>query len=571
MQINMINTFTDWTALGGAWSEQGVARILSCAKFAGVKKVYWRIFNGGSALYPSKVASVWSGSGGYQKLQHMSPPGMFDYYPMLNFNDWNCVTSAVKIGHDMGLKICGWYSVFEDDHGGGSGSSFVAEHPEFIQMDRNGEKMANVVDFFYDKVIEYKQKIIDEIAEFGLDGLLLDYARHNAVPSGDANTGIHRLGYNPEIVAAFKEKSGKDAFEIDPADEEWLSFKAEPHTRFITEVRRKMKAANPDSELALMLWPVDYFTWAAIDVPTLTERNVVDMLTGMSVKYSYHPREVKSQFDILKAQCKSDKVKIAPGICTYNDLPIESFDDYVEAAEACDVDELVLYEGNALVSDKLACPVGNVNYGFANHTRKIKATKVSGEIDWENIPKYDRFITMRGIPQFTPTNNTSFKAAYDDENLYIKFFCEDPNAENILPVARIEDHYYYKALNARVYWEGWDSLNLFLDPHNSHTDFHHLRVEPDGVMKQQTRVDGEWTGPWSAQVKVDDNGWGGLITVPFATIGVTGPQQMGINLVRVEKPAVKEKNWMYGNEVSGWFRTWYHTVRPEEFGKIEFE
>jgi len=40
-----------------------------------------------------------------------------------------------------------------------------------------------------------------------------------------------------------------------------------------------------------MLWPENYFTWAAIDVPTITEEGFVDMLTAMSIKYTYHPRE----------------------------------------------------------------------------------------------------------------------------------------------------------------------------------------------------------------------------------------------------------------------------------------
>ena len=191
MQVNTITTLTDWTRLGGAWGEQGVARILSYCKSAGMKKVYYRIYNGGSALYPSNVASRWKGAGpSIDKLQYLGTEGTYAWRPYVNFENWNCVADAVRIGHDLGLEIHGWYSVFEDDHGGGSGSSFVAEHPEYIQMDINGKKMPKVVDFFFDGVREYKLKIIDEIAEFGLDGLLLDYARHNAVPSGDVNTGI---------------------------------------------------------------------------------------------------------------------------------------------------------------------------------------------------------------------------------------------------------------------------------------------------------------------------------------------------------------------------------------------
>ena len=573
MQINAITTLTDWTSLGGAWSEQGVARILSYCKSAGMKKVYWRIFNGGSAKYPSNVASRWKGAGpSIDKLKSLGTEGTYAWRPYVNFETWNCVTDAVRIGHDLGLEVHGWYSVFEDDHGGGSGSSFVAEHPEYIQMDINGNKMQKVVDFFFDGVREYKQQIIDEIAEFGLDGMLLDYARHNAVPSGDTKTGIHRLGYNPEIVAAFKEKTGRDAFTIDPADAEWLAFKAEPHTQFITETREKMIAKNPNFKMSMMLWPVDYLTWAAIDVPTLTERGVIDLLTAMSVKYTFHPREAKAQYDILKQQCKSDKVQIAPGICAYNGIFTRAFENYVEAAEQAGAKELILYEGDHIVDDDILFPLGNVNFGIPNYKRTLEATKITGEPDWDSIPEYSGFILMRGKENtFTPTNDTRFKIAYNDENLYVKFFCADQNPEHLLPVPRDENHYYLKELNARNYWDGWDSFNLLLDVHNSNADFCHFKVEPDGLLKQQTRVDGEWQGQWDAAVEVTEGGWGGVMTIPLATLDVENPKEMGINLVRAEQPPVKEANWMYGNEVSGWFRTWYHTMLPQEFGKIEFK
>ena len=61
------------------------------------------------------------------------------------------------------------------------------------------------------------------------------------------------------------------------------------------------------------------------------------------------------------------------------------------------------------------------------------------------------------------------------------------------------------------------------------------------------------------------------MTIPLATLGVDNPKKMRINLVRSEQPQVKEENWMYGNEVTGWFRVLYHTMNPEEFGRIVFK
>jgi len=321
LQIDMLTSVEGWTAPAGAGRRDAVLQTMQRAKEAGVKRIYLRLFSGGQAMYPSKVATVQSGSWG--------------------FDTWNAPADAVEIAHQLGMEIHAWYTLFEEHHGHSSAedirnvnlSSFFGDHPEYMQMDRDGIRYFGTVDFFYDEVCQYKLKIIDEIIPFRFDGILLDYVRHNGVPSGDYTTGIHRLGYNPEIVAAFKERTGKDAFAIDPADDEWICFKAEPHIKIIREIRKRFKKANPDVELSLMLWPLDNLRWNALDVATLTRENLVDMMTAMSIAYTFHPREAKNQVECLRSQCQSDKVRIVPGVCGYNKIYPSEFEEYIEAVE----------------------------------------------------------------------------------------------------------------------------------------------------------------------------------------------------------------------------------------------
>ena len=129
MQINMITSFSDWTAFAGTWDKQGILRIMSYVKAAGVKKIYWRIFNGGTATYPSKIATVCTGERWYEKMAGASPPGTYDWYKTHSYKNWNSVANAVKIAHEMGVELHGRYTVYEDNHGGGTGSSFTEEHP----------------------------------------------------------------------------------------------------------------------------------------------------------------------------------------------------------------------------------------------------------------------------------------------------------------------------------------------------------------------------------------------------------------------------------------------------------
>ena len=133
MQVNAITTLTDWTGLGGAWSKEGVGRILSYLKFAGMNKVYWRTFAGGNAMYPSKVASVYHGKAA-QPLVKVNPPGYVDWITKIDCGSFDSLQCAVDWAHELGMELHAWYTVFEDDHGGHTSSSFVRDHPEWIQQ-----------------------------------------------------------------------------------------------------------------------------------------------------------------------------------------------------------------------------------------------------------------------------------------------------------------------------------------------------------------------------------------------------------------------------------------------------
>lgn len=58
MKVRAISTFTDWSWIGGCWGKVGVERIFCYLETAGIKDVYWRVFDGGLAIYPSKIAQV---------------------------------------------------------------------------------------------------------------------------------------------------------------------------------------------------------------------------------------------------------------------------------------------------------------------------------------------------------------------------------------------------------------------------------------------------------------------------------------------------------------------------------
>ena len=112
MQINAITTMGDWTHFSGAWSDEGVSRIISYLKFAGMKKVYWRAFAGGNAMYPSKVASVYVGEAA-RPLVEKNPPGYMNWITKIDCGSFDSLQCAVDLAHELDMELHVWYTVFE--------------------------------------------------------------------------------------------------------------------------------------------------------------------------------------------------------------------------------------------------------------------------------------------------------------------------------------------------------------------------------------------------------------------------------------------------------------------------
>jgi hypothetical protein len=573
MKISALNTFTDWTAIGGAWGTPGVYAILGQMKIAGITDVYWRAFNGGFAMYPSKVAQV-EDRYGYDEWQRLllypQPTISVEYLKATDFNQYDPLQDAVDIARELGINLYIWYTVYEDDHGGAFLGRFAKEHPEYWQMDREGRSYSGTQDIFYAEVRRHKLAIIDELLAYGARGLLLDYVRHNGCPSADKN-GIHRMGYNPEIRASYKSLYGVDPLELAADDATWLAFKRDLQTGFVREVRRKMTSTAPGQELSLMLWPVQSRTWLCLDVPQLSAAGDVDMVTSMSIKYSIRPQEGVDQYHLLKSQVDVSQTRILPGICCYDGNYPGLIDDYVERAEQEGIEEMMLYEADAVTRSKLLTTIRAINLGEPNYTRRLTATYAAvpspAEVDWSCVPENTGFLFNYGKKtDQVPSEETSVQIAYTDRELVFRFTCHDANmAVAMAPHAECpEKQYYLDALGSRTAEYYMNSFNVFLDPKHSHQDYIHLGVSPQGERSQQAFSDEEWNGAWEAAVEAQEDRWTGVISIPFASLGVSTPtrgSEWGINLLR----GIRAKE-----ETSIWFYILWNLPFADDLGHLRF-
>ena len=582
MEISELCTFNDWTAHYGAWGEAGVEKIFDALAVARVKRVYWRGLSGGVAEYPSDVAprlnpkantaifGVTTSNGGIESWRSLKGTDLDAFDPL---------ATAVRIGRERGISVCAWLTIYEEDHGGAHGSP-LASNPQFMQRDRAGRLFVGTADFFYPEVQQYKLRVLEELLARGVEGLLLDFVRHNATPSADEN-GVHRFGYNPEICEAFQAQGGRDPQELSGDDAEWLNFKTKYQTDFLREVYGRLpKGAHK----AFMTWGVDVARWLAIDLEALAHEGAVDLVWPVSMGYCNAPREVVGLHRDLARQLHGTPVKVGTSLSTYFGIEPQDFEAALEAADEAGIADILHCESDQLIANRLITSVRAYHLEAPRGKREVEcqllATEPS-EADWEKAESHEGFFVATGPDRIHSAWQSAFRvlatpeafccrlSAYGEKRLATKggdgrF---DQYAERDAEFF-IDRKWYLEALGARMYWRGTERGHLMLDPTNSGRKFFHFVADRAGGHAQQTQVDNGWAGEWEAAIKEpNDELWVAQWKVPWITLGTkpNAGERWTFQLYREQAIA---------REVSSWFVTTTPVcagLRPEEWGNVIFK
>jgi uncharacterized lipoprotein YddW (UPF0748 family) len=232
-----------------AWGPEGVRTMLEHCKACGWKRIYWRVFDTGRALYASHLLEpmkydtspepncLTSGD-----LAAQAPPDLVGRAMKLDYHGFDTLAAAVKIGHELGLEIHAWLSINEDDHGWGWPSKFTREHPEFRWVRRDGRVYRSQLSYAFPEVRAYKLALIKEVLAYGVDGIMLDWIRTGDIRDNPQNElGVANYGYEAPLVKAFKSKYGIDPHEVDNGDYRWVRCRAEPITEFMRSVHGEVR------------------------------------------------------------------------------------------------------------------------------------------------------------------------------------------------------------------------------------------------------------------------------------------------------------------------------------------
>jgi hypothetical protein len=560
MKIHALGTHSDWVYNGGAWGRAGHQRIADLTYAAGIRRLYWRTHNGGLACYPSKICGVQDGElyrdpnfKGFGAL----PASHFAYAGQIDYREWDQVADMAEIGTRVGLETCHWITIFEDDHGGHLPSDFIRKHSEFRCMLRNGEAVPGCLDFGFPEVRDYKLAVLDEVLERPAKRVLLDFVRRNGRPSADAD-GNYRYGYSPELVAAFHRETGLDAADLKPGTAEWeawLDFHARPLTEFIRAASERIRAKGLGVDI--LVWAVDTRAWKALDLETVVREGLVDNVLTGTLRYGFSPAEARRQVTVIREQLGADNaVPILPGLFAYHQIPPLSVDEFFSAAEAEGCSEVVLHEANHVIECPISDRLRAWFFGLPHSNREVESQAAGVPI------RHEGFIRCHANERLEPDQKTAFTVSHTAEELVVTVTCEEREPANLLPVPGLgTDNFNANEMRARVFWNPFESVHLFLDPVHAHEDYCHFVLDPSGARQSERRLDERWEPDWNREVIVGETSWTARFCLPWSTLGIC-PQPgrvLGFQILRIQNSP---------SELSAWFCTTGRRINPLDFGHL---
>ena len=242
-------THSDWMFRAGAtWGPEGLHHMLDTCKATGWTRIHWRVFDGGRALYRSKLMDPEGKQEDDSYARHIGDFETLKKYESLDYAHFDALAEAVRYGHQIGLEVYAWASINEDDHAWGCRSRFAIAHPECRWRKRNGAFYHSQMSFAFPEVMQYKLALIGELLDgYQIDGLFFDWIRTGDIrdnPQTDAE-GVADHGYEQPLLDGFKARLGIDPLSIPNGDDRWVRFRAQPHTEFMRGVRKLIAAKRP--------------------------------------------------------------------------------------------------------------------------------------------------------------------------------------------------------------------------------------------------------------------------------------------------------------------------------------
>lgn len=268
-------------------SRENITRDLKLAKDAGFTDVVVDIRpTSGDILYQSSVPGVahvqWLGAwvnGVYSKIERTA--------------GWDYLQAFIDEGHKLGLKIHAGFNTMVGGYSSGLGSQGLlyrdASKKEWATYENLSSGITNTMDagggtkFFNpanEEVQNYLCDLLEDLAEYDLDGIILDRGRFDGIQSDfsdftrkkfEAYLGNVKLDNFPDDIlppgTTMQQVMSMSSYP--PYFTRWLEFRAKVIYDFVSKARTAVKSVNPEIQFGVYVggWYSTYYevgvNWAS--------------------------------------------------------------------------------------------------------------------------------------------------------------------------------------------------------------------------------------------------------------------------------------------------------------------
>jgi 3',5'-cyclic AMP phosphodiesterase CpdA len=192
------------------------------------------------------------------------------------------------------------------------------------------------------------------------------------------------------------------------------------------------------------------------------------------------------------------------------------------------------------------------------------APAIDGKLDdavWKGAQPLSTF--------WTPTTEhptqypTEVRLAYDAENLYLAFRCQEPNLPGMVVKStgrESKEDYAWTFMD--------DCVEIYVDPTFDRKTYYHFVLNPGDGIYDGKGISAAWTGEFTSKTGREADAWTAEVAVPWKTIGCDAPKpgtKMGFNVARSRLPESAEA------EVTQWSPTFAGHHVPTQFGTLILE
>lgn len=185
--------------------------------------IYPAVWNKGYTLYPSDLTQT---------------------NPLLTLPFEDLLSSIIYQAHRQNLRLIPW---FEYGLMIPTTSAFAKEHPDWLTTTKDGktiDKNTNQswLNPFHPEVQSFIiNLIVDVVQRYSVDGIQLD--DHFGLPI--------EFGYDPYTVKLYKEEYNGNSPPNDPSDREWVAWRANKITQFMSELVKEVRTVKPNLVISL--------------------------------------------------------------------------------------------------------------------------------------------------------------------------------------------------------------------------------------------------------------------------------------------------------------------------------